>query len=161
MFCRKMRLKTLRWKPLFSLHYDTLGCLCQRNFSSQVTTITIPTTSSSLSFLPTTRTFSTLNQKKINCAAKKTRTSVMYHTLRYMNSGQTSTINSMVFSDENKARAITFMQSIKPSVRRLTKKGITPKTAAVCVPLCTIDGIPSVLFTLRSQHMSSHRGEIW
>ncbi len=161
MLLRKMHLK---WKPLFSLHSRIkndkllLACLCQRNFSTQVTIATI---SSSMFFLPRC-TLSALSQNKI-CVVKKTKTCVMNPTLRYINSGPTSTINSMVFCDENKARAIRFMASIKPSTtaRRMLKEGTTPKTAGVCVPLCTINGIPSVLFTLRSKHMSSHRGEVW
>ncbi|KAI8980392.1 hypothetical protein BDB01DRAFT_843766 [Pilobolus umbonatus] len=34
------------------------------------------------------------------------------------------------------------------------------KEAAVLMPLCTIDGKPSVLFTVRNMNMRSHQGEI-
>jgi len=36
----------------------------------------------------------------------------------------------------------------------------TGKRAAVMVPLCNVDGEPSVLFTLRSQHVSTHKGQV-
>lgn len=36
-----------------------------------------------------------------------------------------------------------------------------PKDAAVLMPLCTtVDGKPSVLFTIRAQNMRAHKGEI-
>ena len=34
------------------------------------------------------------------------------------------------------------------------------KEAAVLMPLCMVDGQPSVLFTVRNLNMRSHRGEI-
>ncbi|KAH8555645.1 NUDIX hydrolase domain-like protein, partial [Umbelopsis sp. PMI_123] len=37
----------------------------------------------------------------------------------------------------------------------------SPKDAAVLMPLCsTMDGKPSVLFTIRAAHMRAHKGEI-
>jgi len=36
----------------------------------------------------------------------------------------------------------------------------TGKRAAVLVPLCEVDGEPSVLFTLRSQNVSTHKGQV-
>lgn len=42
------------------------------------------------------------------------------------------------------------------------KINFTPdfKEAAVLVPLCVVDGKPSVLFTVRNMTMRTHRGEI-
>lgn len=34
------------------------------------------------------------------------------------------------------------------------------KEAAVLVPLCIVQGKPSVLFTVRNEHMRTHQGEI-
>lgn len=34
------------------------------------------------------------------------------------------------------------------------------KEAAVLMPLCVVDGKPSVLFTVRNMNMRTHRGEI-
>ncbi len=39
------------------------------------------------------------------------------------------------------------------------KAGVV-RQAAVLIPLCMIDGIPAVLFTLRSNALSKHKGEV-
>jgi nudix motif 8 len=36
----------------------------------------------------------------------------------------------------------------------------SPRSAAVLVPICLVSGIPSILFTLRSNNVSSHKSEI-
>ncbi|CAN0115412.1 unnamed protein product, partial [Ectocarpus sp. 6 AP-2014] len=35
-----------------------------------------------------------------------------------------------------------------------------PRRAAVLVPLCNRDGVASLLFTVRSSNVSSHKGEV-
>ncbi|KAI8900980.1 NUDIX hydrolase domain-like protein, partial [Globomyces pollinis-pini] len=35
-----------------------------------------------------------------------------------------------------------------------------PKEAAVLLPLCTVDGIASILFTVRSSKLRTHTGEV-
>ncbi|XP_077998158.1 mitochondrial coenzyme A diphosphatase NUDT8-like, partial [Glandiceps talaboti] len=62
-----------------------------------------------------------------------------------------------IFSDEGKRRAIKRMENTKP-LRTLTKHA--SQLGAVCIPLCVIDGEPSVLYTLRTIHLSQHRGEV-
>jgi len=37
---------------------------------------------------------------------------------------------------------------------------ITRKKAAVMVPLCLVNGVPSVLFTIRSKTLRNHSGEV-
>jgi len=41
-----------------------------------------------------------------------------------------------------------------------TKGRQRPRPAAVLVPLCTVNNVPSILFTLRSATLSSHAGQI-
>ncbi|XP_038077092.1 nucleoside diphosphate-linked moiety X motif 8-like isoform X2 [Patiria miniata] len=79
----------------------------------------------------------------------------------FVDSGQsTSSLESMVFSQDNKARAIKQMSIMKPSTTSFFFKRRPIRSAGVCVPLCRIDRIPSILYTLRSQFVSSHSGEI-
>ncbi|KAI8054667.1 NUDIX hydrolase domain-like protein [Syncephalis plumigaleata] len=47
-----------------------------------------------------------------------------------------------------------------PSYRYRYSEKQPVRDAAVLVPLCMVDDIPSVLFTLRSSHLNTHRGEI-
>lgn len=65
-----------------------------------------------------------------------------------------------VFSEANRLRCQGKLTEIKP-VRSLSwAKGKNLKQAAVLVPLCHVDGVPSILFTLRASHLNSHRGEV-
>lgn len=65
-----------------------------------------------------------------------------------------------VFSEINRLRCKNKLTHIKP-VRDLSwAKGRDLKQAAVLIPLCYVDGVPSILFTLRSLQLSSHRGEV-
>ncbi|RKP26241.1 NUDIX hydrolase domain-like protein, partial [Syncephalis pseudoplumigaleata] len=53
------------------------------------------------------------------------------------------------------------LEHARPPVYRYRYSEKQPvRDAAVLVPLCTVDGQPSVLFTLRSAELNSHRGEI-
>ncbi|RKP14109.1 NUDIX hydrolase domain-like protein, partial [Piptocephalis cylindrospora] len=45
-------------------------------------------------------------------------------------------------------------------VRFRYRTDLPPREAAVLVPLCQVSGVPSILFTLRTSHLNSHRGEI-
>ena len=57
---------------------------------------------------------------------------------------------------------------VKRVVSELTEKQNEPKewpekdkrSAAILVPLTTVEGVPSVLFTLRSRHLSNHRNQV-
>ena len=63
-----------------------------------------------------------------------------------------------VLSDANKTRSQGKLNSVDP-IRDNKKKPKVSK-AAVLVPLCTVQGEPSVLFTLRSSQLTKHRGEV-
>ena len=66
-----------------------------------------------------------------------------------------------VFSNDNKNRVQEKLLKTKP-VRELPTwaKGREMKKAAVLVPICTIDGQPSVLFTVRSSDLTHHKCEV-
>ncbi|XP_013776472.1 nucleoside diphosphate-linked moiety X motif 8-like isoform X2 [Limulus polyphemus] len=68
-----------------------------------------------------------------------------------------SDIHPQIFSDERKTAFLNRL-SKSPVIR-----GVKPsafKNAAILVPLCTFNGIPSVLFTLRSPNIRRHRGQV-
>ncbi|KJE97316.1 nudix hydrolase 3 [Capsaspora owczarzaki ATCC 30864] len=53
-----------------------------------------------------------------------------------------------------RARMVAALKSLKR--RHLSRQ----RSAAVLVPLCTVNGVPSVLFTVRASSLSSHSGEV-
>ncbi|XP_071945146.1 mitochondrial coenzyme A diphosphatase NUDT8-like [Antedon mediterranea] len=92
----------------------------------------------------------------------------MYRSLRYQvvfslrschycNRTSSSWITENVFSSNNKERAIKIMDQVHPLRRML--KGLK-LNAAVCIPMCTVNNQPSILFTLRSTELKSHRGQV-
>lgn len=78
---------------------------------------------------------------------------------RTMSSSLPRTLNSLndAFSDLNKARVMKQLGLMKPRKSWLAS---CTEEAAVFVPLCLVDSVPSVLFTLRSSQLNSHRGEV-
>lgn len=68
------------------------------------------------------------------------------------------TLNT-VFSENNKSR-VQHELSRLPSSYVPREDLATSRRSAVLIPLCFVDGEPSVLFTLRSRAMSKHRGEV-
>ncbi|RHY64862.1 hypothetical protein DYB38_004731 [Aphanomyces astaci] len=60
------------------------------------------------------------------------------------------------------AFSVRHLDRIKKRLNRLPRQiaKMSHKRAAVVIPLCTIDGAPHVIFTLRSSHMRFHRGEV-
>lgn len=61
------------------------------------------------------------------------------------------------FSVANQDRLVQELGLMKP--RRSLLAACTEE-AAVFVPFCLVNSVPSVLFTLRSSHLKSHRGEV-
>ena len=66
-----------------------------------------------------------------------------------------------VFSERNKHRVQQKLLTTNP-VREVPAwaKGREMKKAAVLVPICTVNGEPSVLFTVRSSDLTHHKGEV-
>ncbi|XP_033108858.1 nucleoside diphosphate-linked moiety X motif 8-like [Anneissia japonica] len=62
-----------------------------------------------------------------------------------------------VLTSSNKERTIVLLKKLKP-LRIARAK--TERKAAVCVPMCTVDGQLSFLYTLRSTSLPSHQGEV-
>ena len=61
------------------------------------------------------------------------------------------------FSETNKVRLVQQLGGMK------TRKSLLAscsEEAAVFVPFCIVDSVPSVLFTLRSNQLNKHRGEV-
>ncbi|XP_019628075.1 PREDICTED: nucleoside diphosphate-linked moiety X motif 8-like isoform X2 [Branchiostoma belcheri] len=61
-----------------------------------------------------------------------------------------------ILLEENKSRTLERI----PKMRSIVTNEKVTVGAAVLVPLCTVNGVPSVLFTLRSSRLRSHRGEV-
>lgn len=67
------------------------------------------------------------------------------------------TLNT-VFSDTNKSRVQRALTRLPSSY--VPQEEAKSKRSAVLIPLCLVDGQPSVLFTLRARHLSKHAGEV-
>ncbi|XP_076334538.1 mitochondrial coenzyme A diphosphatase NUDT8 isoform X2 [Tachypleus tridentatus] len=66
-------------------------------------------------------------------------------------------IHPEIFSDERKTE---FLHRLSKSPVIWGGKPSAVKNAAILVPLCTSNSIPSVLFTLRSPNIRRHRGQV-
>ena len=65
-----------------------------------------------------------------------------------------------IFQEKNRLRFADKASRMKP-LRRTTNKDEDPsKQASVLIPLVTVKGEPSLLFTTRSLSLNAHRGEI-
>lgn len=79
-----------------------------------------------------------------------------------------ATKSETYFSEENRRKVIDRLQqnsssSIVIGDQRRNSNAIDTsklRQAAVLVPLVDVDGVASILFTVRSHHLSMHRGEI-
>lgn len=78
-------------------------------------------------------------------------------TIRTSSLIRTCTNLSDVFSEENKDRLIKQLGRMKTRKSLLTS---CSEEAAVFVPFCLVNSVPSVLFTLRSNQLNKHRGEV-
>lgn len=67
------------------------------------------------------------------------------------------TLNS-VFSETNKSRVQHVLSRLPTSY--IPREDARTRRSAVLIPLCLVDGEPSVLFTVRSRQMSKHAGEV-
>lgn len=66
---------------------------------------------------------------------------------------------SKILADENKQRVISKLSKRQSEVEKWPKEN--SHDAAVLVPMVMVGGEPSVLFTVRSQHLSRHRNLVW
>lgn len=64
-----------------------------------------------------------------------------------------------VLSEENKANVKTRLANMN-SPRRIRQQPSDTKMAAVLVPLCCVEGELSFIYTLRSNSMTAHAGEV-
>ena len=64
-----------------------------------------------------------------------------------------------LFGDNNKKRVMKCLMSQAP-LRNYPIKSRPEKEAAVLIPMCLVDGEPSLLFTLRSSNLSKQPGQI-
>ena len=77
--------------------------------------------------------------------------------IRTSSSSRTLSNLNDAFSEVNKARLVQQLGRMKP---RKSLLATCSEQAAVFVPFCLVDSTPSVLFTLRSSQLNSHRGEV-
>ena len=77
--------------------------------------------------------------------------------IRTSSSSRTLSNLNDAFSEVNKARLVQQLGRMKP---RKSLLATCSEQAAVFVPFCIVDSTPSVLFTLRSSQLNSHRGEV-
>lgn len=63
------------------------------------------------------------------------------------------------FSDENKERVMSSLSSKLRTLRRFYTKDVKQR-GAVVVPLCSVNGEPCILFTLRTRTLKDHSGEV-
>lgn len=70
---------------------------------------------------------------------------------------------ALMQQDLSQCLSIAGRQSIKDRLAGLTRCDLSASAngrAAILIPLCMVDGVPSILFTLRSQRMTKHAGEV-
>lgn len=65
-----------------------------------------------------------------------------------------------VFSEENKERVVSTLKKRDFQLDEWPSTIQGVRDAAVLVPMVIVDGQPSVLFTVRSQHVSRHRQQV-
>lgn len=130
----------------FSLVFPPSFCTTREHLSNCVRRFTISVS----------RSFPLSCHLKLHCKSSPFLSSQHHRT---MSSSLPRTLNSLndAFSDPNKARVVKQLGLMKPRKSWLTS---CTEEAAVFVPLCLVDSVPSVLFTLRSSQLNSHRGEV-
>ena len=65
-----------------------------------------------------------------------------------------------ILSEDNKQLTQQRLQTLYPSGRQIDNLKKVKRKAAILIPLCRVNGQPSILFTLRSSRLKAHRGEV-
>jgi hypothetical protein len=66
-----------------------------------------------------------------------------------------------ILCEENRVRTQNKLKKYEqPMVRKIHVQD-NHREAAVLIPLCTVNGEPSLLFMVRSNLIPAHRGEVW
>ena len=78
-------------------------------------------------------------------------------TIRTSSLTRTCSNFSDAFSEENKDRLVRQLGKMRTPKSLLAR---CSEEAAVFVPFCLVNSVPSVLFTLRSSQLNSHKGEV-
>lgn len=105
---------------------------------------------------------STARRLCITCAAK-TKVTLDITAKRLYTSGTTNNKVTLdnIFSEANKQAVQENLDKVQ-SIRNIETVHLKRKfkLSAVLIPLCMINGEPSILFTLRSTSLRNHRGEV-
>ena len=92
------------------------------------------------------------------CSRKTGLTSIYSsRTIRTSSLKRTCSTFNDAFSETNKVR---FVKQLGRMKTRKSLLASCSEEAAVFVPFCVVDSVPSVLFTLRSNKLNKHRGEV-
>jgi len=71
-----------------------------------------------------------------------------------------NSFTSLLNTNENKEKVINKLKSVKSLRPPEEDKLVVGKTAAILVPLVEVQGEPAILFTKRSNFLTSHRGQV-
>ncbi len=75
-----------------------------------------------------------------------------------MDTGDEDLLWNGVLADENRRKVSEKLKKRQTEIEQWPRDG--SRDAAVLIPMVMVEGEPSVLFTVRSQHLSSHRNQV-